>query len=380
MPVTFTALGANLEINVIDDNLKIWQDVFRAGLLAADFLDNISRFRVFRYTSGKLVSAHSFANPYRDTTARNTMGLIDIFDLTYRRAVENEGLVANASAREGVGPRNAYAMEMLGKPGPTFYYQWQEDGLNPTLVAAAAGSGGWPPTDWPYSRYPEGYCFSRWLTVPGASLRINVPDKAVARITAHVKGNFDHWSKISPAGAALAASGAQRQDHRDERMLRAGLIVDHNPREPSAQQEFANSNVNIVDPISGATASHVSWKVVNDQSFMHAQREVIRLTGEVALKGNCDYNFNLKIRESGHHGWVNQGSDVWQDDVWEWNGTAAGTVTDNRVQTNYASAPAAKVIPRALFHRLYESSSIDVELFYGRSTAYINDVANSEFS
>lgn len=379
MPVTFAAVGANLDITVIDDNLKIWQDVFRSGLLAADFLDNISRFRVFRYTSGKLVSAHSFANPYRDTTARNTMGLIDVFDLTYRRAVENEGIVANAVGREGSGPRNAYAMEMLGKPGPTFYYQWQEDGYNPTLVAAAAGSGGWPPTDWPYSRYPDSYCFSRWLTVPGASLRTHIPEKAVARITAHVKGNFDHWSKISAGGSRLAAGG-QRQDHREDRMLRAGLIVDHNPRDPSVQQEFANSNINIVDPSTGSQASHVSWKVVNDQNYMHSQREVVRITGEVALKGDCDYNFSLKVRESGHQGWVDDASDTWKDDVWEWNGTNAGTVTSNRPQTNFASAPATKVIPRALFHRLYESSSIDVEFFYGRSTAYVNDVTNSEFS
>ena len=377
MPVTFTVLGSSLDINVIDDNMKAWQDVFRSGLVNADFVNRVSRFRVFRYVSGRLESMHLFANPYRNHDSGHTMGVIDHFDLAYRKSTEDPGLVANAFGREANGARNAYAMEMLGRPGPSFHYEWQEQGISQSLVAAAASSGStFPPANFPYNRYPDDYCYSRWLTVHGASLRTFLKHKAVARVTAHVKGEFDFWGKISRGGTAAAThpSWVRRYSH-----CRAGIIVDTNP---NIRNDFANTNPNVIDPSTGSQASHVSWKVANDQTFVTGQREVIRMCAEVPLLGGSHYNFSLKLREAGHHGWVDHGTNTWKDDVWEWNATDSSTVTDNRPQHSAASGllPPTKTTHRALFHRLYESSSIDVEFIYGRSTAYLNDSSHAEFS
>tara|TARA_R110002110_G_scaffold40266_2_gene128917 strand:- start:25828 stop:26952 length:1125 start_codon:yes stop_codon:yes gene_type:complete len=374
MAVSFTVVGSTVDVSVVDGNFETWQNIFRSGLLSADIAGSISRFRVFRYISGRLVSMHTFANPYRNPDAGLTQGVRDVFDLTYRAGTEASGTIAGAEAREAAGPRNAYAMELLGRPGPSFHYEFQEQGIAESAVATAASSSGWPPANWPYTRYPDDYCYSRWLTVPGASVREYVKHPTVARITAHVKGSWQHWAQIAPAGAA--GNPSQSLPVRANNLVRAALIVDTNP---TLTTDFPNSNPNIKDPSTGSTASHVSWNIANDQTFCNSQREIIRLTAEVKLSGGSFYNFSLKLREPGYHGWVLDSGNSWQDDVWEWNGTVAGTVTSNKPQTNYAVAPAAQYTHRALWVNLIESSSIDVELFYRRSTPYLNDTANSEF-
>jgi hypothetical protein len=376
MPITFTVIGSAVDVTVIDENLEAWQDIFRSSLQGTDFAGAISRFRIFRYVSGKLVSAHTFANPFRGSDAGHTLGLIDRLDISYRSSIENPGLVANAAAREANGGRNSYAMEMLGRPGPSFYYEWQEQGIDVALVSAAASSSGWPPTNWPYTRYPKDYCFSRWLTPPGGSIKTYVPEPAVARMTGHVKLNAGFWGRISGGGSASATPNYGNWI-REHALVRMGLIADTNP---SLGTDFPNSNPNILDPVTGDQADYTSWKVVNDQTFVMAQREVVRLTGEVAIQGGSFYNFSTKLREAGHHGWVLVSGSSWEDDVWEWHGTNAGTVTSNRPQTNYASAPASQVTHRALWITLYESASLDVEFLYGRNEAYINDVSDSEFT
>ena len=341
MAVSFTVVGSTVDVSVVDGNFETWQNIFRSGLLSAD--------------------------------AGLTQGVRDVFDLTYRAGTEASGTIAGAEAREAAGPRNAYAMELLGRPGPSFHYEFQEQGIAESAVATAASSSGWPPANWPYTRYPDDYCYSRWLTVPGASVREYVKHPTVARITAHVKGSWQHWAQIAPAGAA--GNPSQSLPVRANNLVRAALIVDTNP---TLTTDFPNSNPNIKDPSTGSTASHVSWNIANDQTFCNSQREIIRLTAEVKLSGGSFYNFSLKLREPGYHGWVLDSGNSWQDDVWEWNGTVAGTVT-SKPQTNYAVAPAAQYTHRALWVNLIESSSIDVELFYRRSTPYLNDTANSEF-
>ena len=102
MAVSFTVVGSTVDVSVVDGNFETWQNIFRSGLLSADITGSISRFRVFRYISGRLVSMHTFANPYRNPDAGLTQGVRDVFDLTYRAATEASGTLSAAEAREAM--------------------------------------------------------------------------------------------------------------------------------------------------------------------------------------------------------------------------------------------------------------------------------------
>lgn len=372
MPITFTAIGDTLEATIIDGNFELWQDLFRSGLQKVDFGSTLSRFRIQRWQSGALVSVTTGAYPFRSDRDTTTEGINEIFDLTFRKGKETDALFATVSPRANQGPRSAYAMELLGKPGPSFYFQFQEDGLpDPSSYSAF----GWPPSYWPINRFPASHCYSRWLTFPYASDRVFVPYPCVAKITGSAFGSVTAY-------AARVEQEAAGQDIWQTNIngfymaLRTGLIVDTNPT--LHEDEFSNSNPHIVDPITGSQADFCSWKVVTERTIFSQQRQRFFLKGEVALKGNRWYNFAFKFRDAAHHGWLDHSTapPIWMDDRWE-DSIHAGVAGANE--------PIGRSIPSSVhpmqppWVNLWESGSINLEFDYGRQTAGVHEYDHSDF-
>jgi hypothetical protein len=368
MPITFTAIGDLLDVVVIDDNIKLVQDLFKEQIRTADLRGDFARYRISKFTSGKIVSSKTFANPWRSKKSGKTQ-INEILDINYVAGTEDAGRVAVVKARESQGARNAFTMELLGLPGPSFHLSWQEDGL-----AAPVGAGGWPPTDYPYTRFPSSRCYSRWMTIPGASMKVYVPERCIAKIRGHAKGSLTAWQAIRLNSTAPHNITVNR----DKCMSRFGLIVDTNPIRYS--DEFANTNPNVKEGVGGAMATHCTWKVVEDITMNHSQREVFCLEGEVALKGRRWYNFRFAFRDPGHHGWVREDTGAWVDSLWEnsWF-THPGVGNAPNVASYITSLPSPISIYAPPWLTLWESGSLDLEFRYGRGNSHIKSTADAEF-
>ena len=384
MPVTFTPLGDMLEATVIDDNLATWEALLRSGYLQADLVGRFNRYLLQRYTSGRLMLAKSHAYPHRDPTNATTSGIQETFDLTYRQALENARTWSVADVRLSTGARDAYAMELLGKPGPSFYYNWQEEGFNSPATYAAIG---WPPSYWPISRYPDTFCYSRWLTVPGASLRIFLREPAVVRLHGSCLGSSTWYNMVRHLNltrvvvpAAKPWSDANGQSNYSDRRYQAmqfALIVDTNP--VLHDDEFSNGNGNILDPTTGAMAAFRSWQVLRTMTLAISNRARSHLYAEVALKGGGRwYNFRLAFRDSAVHGWLDHDTvpptwrdTVWHDDLFSINSPNSGAYWPDN-QLLHPHGPCVV--------NLWENTSLSAEVFYGRQTAYVYDQDNPEWT
>jgi hypothetical protein len=306
-------------------------------------------------------------------------------DLIYRYGSDSAYQPIDDTAQDWTG----LAMEYLGRPGPSLYYQWQEDGYTSADVNGYDTSGTWPPAYWPINRYPDDVCFSFWLTVPGASQKIWVNEPCVARIRATAKGdlNFHQNGVYTYYAAGLPVPGnfwytsiPSVPNKRELNMSRFALFVDRNP---DIGEEFVNTNPNVLRR-DGSQAAYVSWKKIREKTFYTPQRALIKMVAEVALDGNAFYNFSMKYRDGGVKGGIIDGQ--WDSGHWRPKSTfPAGPTLDpawdalytaNVFSAPYTDSPDG---PSPNLVGLWESSGLTVEFFYGRTTAYLTDSSNSEF-
>lgn len=380
MPVTLTAIGDVLDVTIVDDNFSTIEDLLKAGLVASDFDCLFTRYNVRKFVQGQLVSSYTKAREpqmqvFTDLSPKHSDSpyLNGEFDITFRhkkRAFnDNDTYPSDFPEDADLG---SYHMELLGFPGPSFFFDWQEEGRpEPT------GAAGWPPASWPYNRYPDGHCYSQWVTVPGASTRMFVPKPALAKVTAHavVSQNMfrylcmekDVIDNASPATDSLfnCSPAAKHGNVRWFNFSRFGLFVDTNPH---LFDEFINDNPNI-------DSDYVSWKKFVDRTLMMPQRATVRLQGYVPLAGNRHYNFAMKNRCAAIKGSVIAGT--WSSGFFE------STATDYGHRDGNWKADWATKFGRAVgvsetkfawypnFISLWDSTSISVELMYGRTaTAY----------
>lgn len=370
MSVSFTTVGTTLDAIVLDENFETIQDLFREGLVTADFISRFDVFRIYRYTNGHIESMKLFANPFRTASVGITDGSIDRFMINYISNGEDSGDPVVAAAREHGGALGAYPMELLGRPGKSFYYAFEEDGLqDPEAIAGPLT--GWPPAGWPYTRFSEDVCYSRWLTVPGAALRCYVPEKATCRIKAHAKGSLTAWMMAKYYDGADANTA---NPQRDVCHARLGIVVDTNPQ--LWDDEFPNANRWIRSP-DGTQASVCSWKLAADRTFCMAQREKFELwASNVSLQGRRWYNFSLRCREPGHYGWINRDDSEWVDKVWEWcwdshRGKSNAPVLTLGFET-FGLSNRSNFFD-ALWIALWESSGIEVEFKYGMNGTHVTN-------
>jgi len=291
MPVTFTAIGTNLDASIVDGNFDDLQRYLQEEVVGGDFNDSkFTRVTFRRFSHGKVVQAVTRAEEILDFPQADYEQNHSFHEVTFRANKSGWALDKDAQERQ--------YMEFLGIPGPSFYWQYQEDGISYGAAPDPA-------------RYDPSQCYSYWLTVPGASLKVYVPEDCILR--AHGRAYFistvnqvcEWWTLVSQAawsaGTTFRTEGAAFS-------IRFGLVADTNPN--VYDNIFSNTNPNIIDPATGAMAAWKSWSVFADKS-VHAglwQREDI--SGEVVLKGGHWYNFSMKYRGTGAMGYISGGSFV----------------------------------------------------------------------
>lgn len=388
MAITITAIGTTLQISVLDEDFRQVQDFLRSSLSRGDLTGRFDRYNILRYTGGKLVSSSArAARPLLPELADS-----GTFDTCYRPPKDS------ASTYDGPQQRDDYgnvAMEFLGRPGPSFYYDFQEDEITEAQVIAAATAGGWPPVNWPYSRYSRDLCFSPWLTIPGAAQKVWVDQPCVARLTAMGMGALTFSSvgeeSVQIAGANTHYGYTLIDNTLHDRNLhpnRFALVVDTNPI--LYADEFANTNPNIKDPVTGATAPYRSWKVLKEKAFHCGQRQSIKLAAEVALQGGRYYNFSFKYRDGSIRGWVGDGGALlgptFLPEPWPSGSLLTRDATvDANWQAEYTARFSAGYFggigwwPKMPFVSLWESAGLSVELFYNRASAYRTTSTDPDF-
>jgi hypothetical protein len=337
-----TLMGTTLDVSVFNTNIEnIWKWL-QANVDGND-LQRVNRVKVAVHASGRIQAVRTFANPFRGTPHR-VSGDVEHFDINTKHASLGDPAVLAATRIVEID-----GMELLGFPGKSMFYDWQEDGFAETSISAAGV------TDFPVTlpdRYPPGAAYSRWLTIPGASLRVFVPYRCIARVKAQ---------------ALIAFAG-----HEDYAYpVRFGLIVDTNPVVHVG--EFPNANPNIVDPVTGATATWRSWQVIEDVTMVCGLRNSPKVWGKASLQGGRWYSFRLAFRRAGHIGHVadDGATQVFQDGLWE---TSSGNVNS----PVYPETVSLHQWQHVLMS-LTDSSALQVEFHYGRGFNDIESYPDGEF-
>lgn len=376
MPITLLPVGGTLDVSVIDENFTRIQDLLRSGLVRSDLLNQVQRGVLRRYTGGRLVSASTFSIPIvKEGDDRYQVPQVrQIFDLHYRPSGAGDGDMATVDARVDLESRSHHAWELLGRPGPSLYFQWQEDGFPDPPTQYGGPVTNWPPPTWPYDRFDPNLCFSKWLTVPGGNLRIYVPYPCVLRVQGQATGSltlFAYMRYLSQLANPLYPYLMTLVD-KFYTAYRFGLIVDSNP---TLGTDFPNTNPSILDPVAGTLAPYVSWKVLEDKTFYAAPRETFNLEAEVFLKGGREYNVRFACREAATHGFVGDiaGVPTWNANAWE-NGVAAPPAP---VHTLYPAGTGYEHPFHPPWINLWDTAQLSVELDYGRSAAYCNSHGNA---
>ncbi|MAG68190.1 MAG: hypothetical protein CMK74_20330 [Pseudomonadales bacterium] len=373
MPVTITPTGTTLDIQIVDDNFGNVLTLLKEQITEADLKNRFDRWRLSRWVSGLLVAHDTFANPMRNRASGGTQGVIDIFDLTFRESVEDSGDALAVRDKEWTAGAERQMMEFLGRPGPSMTYTFQEKGYQAPNVVSP-GITGWPPSHWPDSRYPREYCFSRWLTVPGASVRLYVPERCKVQLKGHAKGSLTAWSIMK--SFANSVNPWDTQPARNSNFLSVALVVDTNPELHA--DEFPNGNRWILDPVTGAQAARKSWVIPKVGTFRMAQREKFDIWAEQTLQGRRHYNFSLKFRAPGYFGWIDHTNNVWKDEVWETRGADYPAIA-NAPRMSAVGLVGSPSFADAKWVNMWESAGLSLEFDYGRGPTHLSSTDHPDF-
>ena len=244
MPISMTSVSGLLDATIVDANNEELENFFKEQITDSDLKTGakFDRYAIRRHTAGRVVSFSLGSNPNVAPSTALTTGVFEsdwIGDQGYQKA-------SGSSQEQHENAGNFHPFEFLGYPGPSFYFDFQEDGWqNPddfSTTLYGSGTSSWPQTNVADSRFPDEECWSRWLTIPHAAGKVYVDEPCVAMISASVKGAFnmsammragsqdsgnslDDWNRYS---GSTAGSGIFYNLH-NAMMLRLGLFVDTNP-------------------------------------------------------------------------------------------------------------------------------------------------------
>lgn len=239
MPVTLNPLTGELDADVVDGNFRELEGFLKEGVKTEDFskdtIDKFDKYTIRRHTSGKIAAFNTGSNripmakmagqvgtfennwlsgtpeeTFYDTGGDDWDTIIDeswevythrSTKLRYMLQKEKHRDVYSKRAKrtENFAPLN-YPYELLGYPGGSLHYEFQEQGFaDPVSYFAGEFTEGhsmhgltvhgWPPEKGP-QRFPDSECWSRWLTIPHAAGGVYVDEPCVAVITAQVTGNY----------------------------------------------------------------------------------------------------------------------------------------------------------------------------------------------
>lgn len=340
MSITFNVIGDTLNAIVVDQNFDRIENYFNEGVPASDIADqSISKYVLRRYEASRIVQAHAMSNQFdvNQTRARDER-VYGEYEYLFRDPL---GYVLGSGDEQ-----HGLMMELLGRPGPSFYWSYLEDGLSLSVTQP----------DKP-KRYDERFCYSYWLTVPKATVRVYVPDNCIARIkgsayfTALASAAFDFVRN----GPGLASWLANYKVEGRQGTIRFALFVDENP---GLTNEFVNNNQYLIDPNTGLQATHCSWQMIRKKTSYLGAWSQVNLTGDVALQGGKYYNFSLKFSPACKVGYAEQGGFVKEFFEYDVNSLAGyNSGVYNRRET--VGVPPTEVG--------WISSELDIEFFYGHS-------------
>ena len=347
MPLTFSTITANINPLLVDGNLDDIDRLLREQVVDSDFAvgNTIGRFKVKRGQFGKVSSAISRTEEiygYGYESQSNNAGYYEMLGVD-----RNKFYINGQPSKYGSAIRT---MEFLGSPGPSFYYNFQEDGV------ADPGAD-------VKNRFPSHLCYSYWLTCPNASTKLWIDGPCVVRVKAmyHAMLAINYWGQFVNHGANIAPQTNIHSSWRQntatlgrEMAMRIALVVDTNPI--LHDDEFANSNPNIKNP-DGSTASRRTWEFIEEKSvYAGGTATKNQISGDIALKGNKHYNFSMKFRDAATIGYMAGGT--WYD------GTYENSVSLSQFNTadGYLEQEMASV---GIFEVMWLSTSLHIEVFYG---------------
>ena len=383
MPITLNTVTGLIDAAVVDDNFGELENFLKENVGKDDFEGKFDKYKIRRYTGGKITSFNTGSKPIsneRSTGLTSTFennwlsGTGEISHIDHGDAKNITDYVVNTKQNKRTDTLNPnrktytdplnHPFELLGYPGGSLYYDFQEQGFaDPTSLydgRFSTTASGWPPSNSPLDRFPKDECWSRWLTIPDAAGGVYVEEPCVAVITANVFGNyfftpnmrlqgintgiesrkpetggasfltddgtyyderyFSHWKVGGKATSGIIQEGMQHSA-----MLRLGLFADTNPI--VWDDEFVNGDAfgNLFtdgsghgynpwigsDPdgayaaeIPAGVATRRSWVKVTDLTYRVRQRHCYKVIGVVRLKGRRRYNFSLKFRPAMTFGYV----------------------------------------------------------------------------
>lgn len=347
MPLTFNTIVVDIDPSAVDGNLDEVDRLLREQVVDSDVItgNTIGRFKVKRGQFGKVVSATSRANPiygYGSEKQSNNYGYYDIL-----------GVDRNKYYVEGVPSKyesNSRSMEFLGKPGPSFHYNFQEDSVaDPGSIV--------------HNRFPSHLCYSYWLTIPNATTKIWIDGPCIVRVSGmyYAMMAVNYWCQFINHGANISPYTDPYNSWRNntgtlgrEMAVRVALVVDTNPI--LHDDEFANSNPNVQNP-DGTTADRRTWEFIEQKSvYAGGTATKNQISGDIALKGNKHYNFSMKFRDAATIGYV--ASSTFYDGTYENSVSLAQFNTGG----GYLEQEMASV---GLFEVMWLSQSLHIEVFYG---------------
>ena len=305
--------------------------------------NRFDRYRVRKYEGGKITEAVFRENFIYDEGyggRSNDFGFYEMLGRDLMR-LRVSGLPSRYSGK-------ARTMEMLGFPGPSFHYQFQEDS------EVYAGSI-------EQNRYPVDQCYSYWLTVPNCSKKVWVDGPCIVRVSAMFYALFgpshhamyvDIGTIISPNANKFDSWSVEHDKIGRQMAGRVALIVDTNPDIPD--DEFVNTNPNLL--VNGVQAANKSWEIIREKKIYvggtHCKEGI---SGDIVLKGNRYYNFSLKFRDAATIGYVVSGT--------FYDGTYEVSVAHTNFNSAYYNSQG--IASTGLWEVMWLSQSLHLEFFYG---------------
>jgi len=225
MPITLNDVDGLIDAEVVEENFKELEDLLRENLKNEDFNDRFGKYKIRRYTGGKISSFNFGSNPYsssRDSAFIGTFennwingldakrfcnfpegkGFREVYSETYQSGGEDtltgthqkpSDVISAGLTETRYNDPSFHPFELMGFPGGSLYYDFIEQGIpRPNEIYSAEGKtlSNFPPRNEAMNRFPRSECWSRWLTVPDAAGSVYVDEPCVALITATVKGNY----------------------------------------------------------------------------------------------------------------------------------------------------------------------------------------------
>ena len=215
MPIDLDEVNGSIEASVVDDNFEKLEVFLKENVGKEDFNEKFNKYKIRRFTSGKISSFNTGSNPYSSPRDSSITGLFEnnwnevsevpTFREISKKDIENIGETDSDSRfalKEGepygsIEPRpnaHIYSMkgrptELLGFPGGNLCYDFQEQGIPNLDEVHGETIENYPPKE-PLQSAPKDECWSMWLTVPDAAGSVYVDEPCVALITATVRGNY----------------------------------------------------------------------------------------------------------------------------------------------------------------------------------------------